>query len=88
MALVPINEFFYESEYLTFERDSIREEGRKTQFWIVTSKSSGDVLGYVKWYGPWRQYCFWPEGDTIWNIACLEDVQDLIEALKLARQGK
>lgn len=85
MALIETDEWFFESDYLIFERDSIREEGKKTQFWIVTSKRSREVLGRVQWYGPWRQYCFWPEGNTIWNTTCLEDIQDLLQILKDAR---
>ncbi len=38
-------------------------------------------LHEIKWYGRWRQYCFFPEEGAIWNTRCLEDVQEVIKAL-------
>jgi hypothetical protein len=41
--------------YISFEK---LEAKPKTAQFLVKNKSSGFVLGYVKWYGPWRRYCF------------------------------
>lgn len=54
-----------ESKYLEFK---FVEAKPKTQVWNVLSKSDGSVLGTVKWYAPWRQYCFFPQGETIKEI--------------------
>jgi hypothetical protein len=32
----------------------------KTLVWTIRNKNNGYVLGWVKWYAPWRQYCFYP----------------------------
>jgi hypothetical protein len=32
----------------------------KTKVWKVLAKESDVLLGVVKWYGPWRQYSFFP----------------------------
>ncbi len=53
---------------------------RKTSIWSVDSKSQGNCLGLVKWFGAWRQYSFFPESKTIFNIECLRDIQNFITA--------
>jgi hypothetical protein len=38
----------------------------------ILSTSSGARLGRIKWYGPWRQYVFYPAGDDVlFNVGCL-----------------
>lgn len=63
------------------------EKRSKTSIYEVRSKSHGDVLGQIKWHGPWRQYCFFPNGDTLWSWGCLEEIQIFINNLMLARKG-
>lgn len=48
--------------------------GHKTHQWKVISARSGDMLGAVRWYGPWRQYTFQPESLTTFNRECLNDI--------------
>ena len=72
------------SDYLDFEA---QPQAGKTGRWSVLSRRSGDVLAVVKWYGPWRQYCFFPAAGTIWNKGCLADVQSFIEWHMAARRG-
>jgi len=67
------------SEYLNFEVDD-HYEG-KTKRIVVVSKRHLSILGEIKWYGPWRQYTFFPEEATIWNTVCLEDIQTEIKRL-------
>ena len=54
------------------------ENKAKTQVWKVTSKNHGNSLGIVKWYAPWRQYCFIPEEKTLFNSSCLLDIQGFL----------
>ena len=72
------------SKYLEFDR--IGWTG-KTDVWDVLSKSDGFVLGQIKWFGRWRQYCFYPSPDTIFNPECMNDISNLIKEL-MARRGK
>jgi len=76
------------SEYLTFERDLEAEAGRKTQVVAVISKRHGYTLGFIRWYGPWRQYVFHPESETLFNTGCLVDIQRVIDDLMAARRAK
>jgi hypothetical protein len=72
-----------ESEYLLFEEQPRRG---KTGVWNVVSQNHGNVLGEVKWFGPWRQYCFFPGRATIWNKTCLADVETFIKDQMAARR--
>jgi len=53
-------------------------DSRKTKIFEITSVSSGIPLGYIKWYGKWRQYTFYPEPKTIFNKECLKDIEDYL----------
>lgn len=56
----------------------------KTKVFQIQSKDGQVVLGQVKWYGPWRKYCFYPEGQTIFEWDCLRDIAEFCE--KTSRQ--
>lgn len=46
-----------------------------TQIFEVTTKNTPTViLGIVKWFAPWRQYSFYPNGDTVFEKDCLRDI--------------
>ncbi len=51
----------------------------KTKIWDILSKRSGYILGKIKWYGPWRQYCFFPAAETVFNKTCMEDIIKFIK---------
>lgn len=72
-------------EFIYFQRV---EDKPKTSVWeCVSSESARAVLGHVKWYGPWRQYCFFPEGLTIFHGGCLQDICHFIKQLMDERKG-
>jgi len=74
-----------ESEYLEFQ-DVIDGRERKTERIHVVSKSHGVILGDISWYGPWRQYVFFPDDDTLFNRACLRDIADFLDELMEAKK--
>lgn len=47
----------------------------KTTVWRVENTETMEVLGFIKWYGGWRKYVFYPihyPGETSWYDAdCL-----------------
>ena len=63
------------------------EQKLKTNVYAIGNKSGGYRIGIIKWYGPWRQYCFFPKEDTIWNKGCLEDVNEFIQGLMDERKA-
>lgn len=65
-------------KYISFDfvRDS---DSGKTSSWVCQNIKSGAVLGGVKWYPAWRQYCFFALDDTVFNKSCLEDINNFID---------
>ena len=59
--------------------------GRKTRIYDISSVRQEAHLGQIKWHGAWRQYCFFPNGYTIWSAGCLGDVNDFLARLKRER---
>jgi len=53
----------------------------KTNVYAVYNKKSGVLLGIIKWYGSWRQYCFFPFDDTIYSRGCMNDINNYINKL-------
>jgi len=64
-------------KYLIFR--PVNNPNRKTEIWSVDSKSGGFSLGQIKWFGRWRQYCFFPARDTVFNTDCMKDISAKIK---------
>lgn len=65
-----------ESKWLEFVHV---EDKPKTKVWEVKRKAveihlDGISLGYVKYFGQWRQYAFFPHEGTVWHGECLQDI--------------
>jgi len=52
----------------------------KTKIWVCWN-NSGEELGIVKWYAPWRQYCF-DCNIVIMSQSCLCDIADFLDRIK------
>lgn len=72
-----------ESKYLEFFKAG---HTGKTEVYDVLSKHQGSILGHIKWYGAWRQYCFWPSPETIFNPDCMADIIEFIKELMAERK--
>lgn len=59
--------------YLKFTEGRASDSG-KTRTWNVDHKDSGDNLGCISWYAPWRRYCFYPNDDRLFDASCLMDI--------------
>jgi hypothetical protein len=68
-----------ESKYLEFLKIATL---RRTDVYSVLAKASGMKLGEIKWFGRWRQYAFFPCGESVWNLHCLADIQRFLEEIK------
>ena len=79
-------DFNYEtSKYLRFEE---LEAKTKTKQFAVKSKTSSVVLGHVRWFAPWRRYCFYIDigQAVIFDAGCLADIHNFINKLMLERK--
>ena len=68
-------------KYLQF--DEVPNPGKKTRIFNCQPKSGGNPLGIVKWFGNWRQYCYFPTVQAVYSSGCLNDISDFIKQLKL-----
>jgi len=73
------------AEYKYFDAMDDTPAGRKTRRLNLVNRNSGDIIGTVSWYASWRQYCFFPEPNTVWSDGCLADVHDLMGKLRSER---
>lgn len=62
--------------YLKFIKDSVPQN---TWTYYVRSEGNGDLLGTIKYFGRWRQYCFFPVKDTVFSAGCLVEIDDYLK---------
>lgn len=55
----------------------------KTKIWDVYNGTM--VLGLVKWYAPWRRYCFCPIDGSLFDVSCLREIINFIDSEMLSR---
>lgn len=73
-------------EYNPFRINGRYNRKKTTEYW-VKNKENGTCLGEIKWYGPFRQYSFFPEPDMVFEKTCLQDITDFIKALEIERKS-
>jgi hypothetical protein len=79
-------ECIYKTKYLLFFAEQM--VGKRTKNICIINRSSGNEIGFIEWYAPWRQYCFMPslEFHTVWNNTCLTDIITVINKLMKERK--
>jgi len=60
----------------------------KTKIYSINTIGDNTRIGIIKWYGPWRQYCFLPEPDTVFSKGCSEHINNFIQKLMDERKKK
>lgn len=76
-----------ETSYVEFVELS---EKPKTKVYEVRNKTHGHHLGIIKWFGSWRQYCFFPANfptlSVVFSSGCLHDIEEFIKKLMEERK--
>ena len=54
-----------------------QEENKKTPNLIIIKNKM--KIGVIKWYTPWRKFCFFPENNTVWDSQCISQVLSLVD---------
>ena len=72
-----------EPKYIKFVLSGTSASG-KTKIWRITAKDDdSDFLGWIKWYGAWRCYGFFPyallSSNLVLEKQCLRDIADFCE---------
>lgn len=77
-----------DGKYIQFNEVGVSKSGL-TKLWEVINKENGTLLGKVGWYGPWRQYAFFPDGDLdlVFERNCLRGIANFCE-LKTREHNK
>lgn len=73
-----------DSKYLKF---MLIEEKPKTKVYAIINKKHNFQIGIIKWYARWRQYCFYPDNETIWNSDCLNTIRVFLRSLMIKHKG-
>jgi hypothetical protein len=60
----------------------------KTEVYGVFSAHHGDKLGVIKWFGPWRQYCFFSMDVAVFSAGCFRDLAMFLIQLNVAHKKK
>lgn len=68
------------TEFQYIKMEKIRDLP-KTTVWEVQNKSGEYSIGIIKWNPGWRQYCFFPDQDTVYSKGCLQNIIEFIESL-------
>ena len=74
-----------EYQYIHFIK---KAEKPKTSIWSCRNNRSDNELGEIKWYSAWRQYCYFPTVQAIYNVGCLENINHFISQLMTERKKK
>lgn len=53
----------------------------KTSMWECRHHDN-TLLGEVKWYSFWRQYCFFPDYDMVFSKGCMDDICNFMVELR------
>lgn len=61
--------------------------GMKTYIYGVYAIKNKEGLGLVKWYAPWRQYCFFPCKGTVWSKGCMQEITFFIDKIMEERKN-
>ena len=76
---------YRETKWLRF---TVTEKKPKTVVLDVRNRSH-ELLGEIKWNGPWRQYVYYNLGiDAQFNDGCLKDIADVLSSLNKEHKGK
>ena len=68
-----------EYKYIHFVKT---EDLPKTAIYSCRNNSNGEELGIVRWYSPWRQYCFLPTTPAVYSKGCLDDIGSFMAGLR------
>lgn len=76
-------------KYHLYFRRKPKPKGKKTNIYIVEKDHEyGLRLGEVRWHGAFRQYCFYPEKDSMFSKGCLELINNFLDKKNKRHRNK
>ena len=75
-------------KYIQFVECDVPKQ--KTHRWLVQSIADAlkSNLGFVKWFGRWRCYAFFPFRDCVFEKKCLREIAQFCEDQTKSRKAK
>lgn len=73
------------AKYKYFEMILKRNTGL-TKVYDIVGNRNDYILGRIKWYGPFRQYCLFAISGIVFNTTHLKDIQHFIKQLAEERK--
>jgi hypothetical protein len=77
----------FKSSHLIFRDEGLIKPGAKTRRYNVFDKTNRSLLGFIKWFPNWRQYCFFPL-NSLFNCECLREVALFCEEVTTAHKSR
>ncbi len=66
-----------------------RNPGKRTRLWIVFNAICFEEIGVIRWYQPWRKYCFITRDEEIViSLECMVSIADFIKLVTAERKEK
>ena len=65
-------------KFVTVRRSLIKDKVSGLNLYFIINNRSGDLLGRIVWYPPWRMWIAHFLDDVVWSSGCLADIQDAI----------
>ena len=76
----------WESPYMDFDQvyegERVESIHFATPVYDIKSKKDGSILGEIKWYPKWRQFCLFTKEGVLFNKSCLGSIEAFIQRLK------
>jgi hypothetical protein len=66
----------WEGKYLGFKYTGKLKPTATTYTWTVEVLKYQDPIGKVRWWGPWHQYTFSPDPNTLFDHSCLTEIAE------------
>lgn len=85
--LVRIDDREVQGHFLSFEDKGLVAKGAKTRRFAVINRFNHILIGYVKFYAQWRQYCFHPL-NCVLHDKCMREVADFCTETTSAHREK
>ena len=71
-------------QHLSFH---VEEQKPKTVVVGVHNRLTGERIGKIAWYGPFRAYVLYPNEDTVWSAGCLAEAVVEIDRMMVERRS-
>ena len=71
--------------YLNFIDEGYLNPKAQTKRFSVTEKS-GSKLGEIRWFAPWRKYCFFTNNVVLEEV-CMADISEFLKAKTAAQKA-